>query len=81
MTRSVELYGRLREAGLGGRVTVEVARGARAREVLAAVAARLGAGAALLDGAALATDREVLAPSRRVPARGRLAVLPPVCGG
>ncbi len=81
MKRRVELFGRLREAGLGDCVELEVEAGWRAAEVLAAVARRLGAAAALVEGAALATEEEVLAPGAEVPAEGRLAALPPVCGG
>jgi len=77
----VELYGRLREAGFGGSVALEVAPDARAGDVLAALARRLGARRGLLTGAALATGEAVLAAGEPVPSRGRLAALPPVCGG
>ncbi|MBI4424479.1 MAG: MoaD/ThiS family protein [Elusimicrobia bacterium] len=80
MTRRVELYGRLRDAGAGQAVELEVPPGASARDVLAALARRLGAGASL-QGVALATDAAVLPPDAEVPAAGRLAALPPVCGG
>ncbi|HEX4046744.1 MAG TPA: hypothetical protein VH309_02870 [Elusimicrobiota bacterium] len=81
MTRSIELYGRLRDAGLGTSVSVALPERATARQALAALKKALGRRAALLAGCALATGDEVLAPSDAVPARGRLAALPPVCGG
>lgn len=78
MKRRVELYGRLREAG--GSVEVEVAPGTKASALLAAIGAALGR-PELVRGAVLATESEVLEGSAAVPAEGRLAVLPPVCGG
>lgn len=77
MTRKVELYGRLRDLGHGGAVSLELAPGATARQALAALKARLGDG---LKGCALASADDVLSADDKVPA-GRLAVLPPVCGG
>lgn len=81
MKVTVELFGRLRDAGLGDRVELEAEDGSTAREVLEALAARLGDGAGLLAGAALATEREVLSRESIVPAGASLAALPPVCGG
>ena len=81
MARRVELYGRLRDAGLGDAVELDLPRGARASEVLALLAGRLGERAGLLAGAVVATDSEVLASGGAVPDGGTLAVLPPVCGG
>lgn len=81
MTRSIELFGRLRDAGLGERVSVSLPERATARQALDALKRALGRRAALLSGCALATGDEVLAPSDVVPASGRLAALPPVCGG
>ena len=81
MTRTIELYGRLRDAGLGPRIRVECPYRATARQVLDALKAKLGGKAAALTGCVLAGADDVLAPSQHVPKAGRLAVLPPVCGG
>lgn len=78
MKRRIELYGRLREAAES--VELEVAPEAKAAAVLDAIGAALGR-AELVRGAVLATESEVLEGSAAVPAQGRLAVLPPVCGG
>lgn len=78
MKRRIELYGRLREAAEG--VEVELAPGATAKTALEAIGKAIGR-PELLKGAVLATDSEVLDGSAAVPAGGRLAVLPPVCGG
>mgnify|MGYP001612080807 CR=1 FL=1 len=80
MKRKIELYGRLRDAGFGAAVGVDLPNAATARQALSALKAAFGAKAPLLVGCALATGDEVLAPSERLPG-GRLAVLPPVCGG
>lgn len=81
MTVFVELYGRLRDSGLASPVELELPDGATARQALDALKAKLGAKGALLDGAAIAGEGAVLAAGDPVPAEGRLAALPPVCGG
>ena len=81
MKRRVELYGRLRDAGLGDHVAVFLPTRATARQALAALKAALGRRGSLLTGCALATDDAVLGSSEFIPERGRLAALPPVCGG
>ncbi len=82
MTVQVELYGRLRDAGLGAAVSLELPEGATAFQALEALRAALGPRAALLEGAALATADAVLSGAERLPAaQARLAALPPVCGG
>ena len=81
MTVFVELYGRLRDAGVESPVELQVPDGATAAQALAALKAKLGAKGALLEGAALAGEGAVLAAGDPVPAEGRLAALPPVCGG
>ena len=81
MTRRVELYGRLRDAGFGDSVSVDLPPRATARQALAALKAALGRRGSLLQGCALATGDDVLAASDEIPASGRLAALPPVCGG
>ena len=81
MNRRIELYGRLRDAGLGDHVSVPLPPRATAREALAALKKTLGRRAALLTGCALATDDAVLGSSDILPKSGRLAALPPVCGG
>ena len=81
MNRRIELYGLLRDAGLGDHVAVALPPRATARQALAALKSALGRRGALLSGCALATDDAVLGPSEILPARGRLAALPPVCGG
>lgn len=79
----LELYGRLKDAGLGEDLEIEVPGPGRptARGVLEALSARLGPKAPILAGSVLATSSEVLRPDDPVPAGRRLAVLPPVCGG
>jgi molybdopterin converting factor small subunit len=81
MKRKIELYGRLREAGLGDALELPLKPGATAAEALARLAERLGPEAGLLKGAVLATDSEILRSADRLPKSGRLAALPPVCGG
>ena len=81
MKRTIELYGRLRDANLGSTVSVELAPKATARQALAALRTALGAKASLLRGCVLANSDSVLASGEHVPKTGRLAVLPPVCGG
>lgn len=81
MTRRVDLYGRLRGAGLGDSVDLEVGSTTTAQEVLFELARRFGAAKGLLQGSALATESEVLPATSLVPPSGALAVLPPVCGG
>ena len=80
MKRSIELYGRLKEAGHGASVSVELPKAATARQAFSALRSRFGPKAVLLDGCVLATGDEILSSSDALPA-GRLAVLPPVCGG
>jgi molybdopterin converting factor small subunit len=80
MKRKIELYGRLRDVGLGPVVVLELPRAATARRALAALKTVLGPKAAQLDGCVLATVDEILSASDKLPA-GRLAILPPVCGG
>lgn len=81
MRRFVELYGRLRDAGLGASVELELPERARAKDALAALASSLGSRGALLEGVVLATESAVLSADDGLPAEGRLAALPPVCGG
>lgn len=78
--RRIELYGRLRDLGLGSAVSLALPRNADARAAVAAMKARLGPRATALTGCVLASGESVLAPGDRIPA-GRLALLPPVCGG
>jgi molybdopterin converting factor small subunit len=79
--RRVELYGRLRDAGLGACVDLELPARPTARQALSALKAALGPRAALLTGCALATNDIILALNDVLPEKGPLAVLPPVCGG
>jgi hypothetical protein len=81
LNRRVELYGRLRDAGLGDYVVIALPPRATARQALAALKTSLGRRGSLLTGCALATGEDVLGPSDVVPESGRLAALPPVCGG
>lgn len=81
MIVAIELYGRLRDAGLGNRTEIELPEKATAADALAGLRRKLGANGAWLDGAALASDSEVLAPKAALPCAARLAALPPVCGG
>lgn len=80
MKRKIELYGRLRDAGLGPFVLLELPKAATARQALSVLKSAFGAKAPLLAGCVLASDDEVLSSSDALP-QGRLALLPPVCGG
>lgn len=80
MKRKIELYGRLRDAGLGSAVLVDLPKAATARQALSVLKSTFRAKAPLLQGCALATAEEILSPSDELPS-GRLALLPPVCGG
>lgn len=75
----MSLYGRLRDAGHGDRLTVSLPPQATAKHALSALAAVLGP--KTLTGCVLATADEVLSPSDRLTAGTKLAALPPVCGG
>lgn len=77
----VEMYGRLRDAGLGESAELELAAGARAGDALTALGRLLGAQARRLEGAAIATESRVLGRDEVLPAGAVLAVLPPVSGG
>lgn len=77
----VEMYGSLREAGLGESVELELAAGARTADALAALSRLLGAKARLLEGAAMATETRVLGRDDALPVGALLAALPPVSGG
>ncbi len=81
MKRVFELYGRLRDAGFGDHLGIELAQSATAAEAFSALRKIFALQSPLIDGAALATETEVLSPQDRLPPTGRLAVLPPVCGG
>ena len=77
MKRKIELYGRLRDAGLGSVIAVDLPKNASARVALSVLKSSFGP---LLNGCVLASSSEVLSPAERLPS-GRLALLPPVCGG
>ena len=81
MRRRIELYGRLRDAGLGAALSVILPEKATARQVMDAVGSALGPNSSLLHGCVLADGENVLSACEQVPSKGRLAVLPPVCGG
>jgi MoaE-MoaD fusion protein len=81
MKRSIELYGRLRDAGVGDKIAVELPPRATARQALAALKTALGRKGGLVDGCSLATADDVLLPNDEIPKTTRLAALPPVCGG
>ena len=81
MKRRIDFYGRLRDAGLGDGVLLTLPERATARQALTALKTVLGRRAALLTGCVLATDEAVLGPSDPLPKAGRVAALPPVCGG
>lgn len=81
MTRlRVELYGRLKEQ-LGETLELEVPADLRADELLSRLARQMGRRGRFLQGSVLATENEILEGTMPVPASGRLALLPPVCGG
>ena len=77
MKHKIELYGRLRDAGLGSALVLELPAKTTAREALIALKSSFGP---LLSGCVLASADSVLAPDEKLPS-GRLALLPPVCGG
>lgn len=77
MKRKIELYGRLKDAGFGSSLTVELPASATAREALALLKPVLRGG---LAGCVLASSDEILAPADKLP-KGTIALLPPVCGG
>jgi len=78
MKRKIELYGRLRDAGLGSSLVLDLPAHTSAREALSALKPSFGP---LLTGCVLASDDAVLSPNDVLPRTGRLALLPPVCGG
>ncbi len=77
MKRRIELYGRLKDAGFGTSLTVEIPASATAREALALLKPSLRQH---LHGCVLASSDEVLSPTDKLP-KGAIALLPPVCGG
>lgn len=77
MKRKIELYGRLKDAGFGSSLTIDIPTSATAREALALLKPVLRGG---LTGCVLATGDEILASADKLPS-GTLALLPPVCGG
>ena len=81
MKRAIELYGILKESGIGPTVELNLSETATAAEVLCLLKELFGHKAVLLKGAVLATETEVLAAGDPLPASQRLAALPPVCGG
>lgn len=81
MTVFIELYGRLRDAGVESPVELELPDAATAAQALAALQGKLGKEGARVKGAALASETRVLAADERLPKGGRLAALPPVSGG
>ena len=81
MTVFIELYGRLRDAGAESPVELELPEDATAAQALARLREKLGPSGKLLEGAALASETQVLAASEPLPKEGRLAALPPVSGG
>lgn len=81
MKRKIILYGRLKDAGFGPSISLEIPAAASARTAMNILKATFGSRAKLLDGCALATDEAVISPAETIPPRGPLAALPPVCGG
>lgn len=80
MTVFIELYGRLRDAGTESPVELDLPEDATAAQALSRLREKLGPSGKLLEGAALASETQVLSAGDRVP-DGRLAALPPVSGG
>lgn len=74
----IELYGRLRDAGFGDRVQVELPEGASAGQALEALRPILGES---LQGCVVATPEAVLSADEPIGETPTLSVLPPVCGG
>lgn len=77
MKRKIELYGRLKDAGFGSSLTLEIPASATASDALALLKPVLRGG---LTGCVLASADEILASADKLPS-GKLALLPPVCGG
>lgn len=80
MKRKVELYGRLRDAGLGSAVILDLPVGATARQALSALKPVFGRKAPLLAGCVLSDGADIFAAADELPSKS-LALLPPVCGG
>lgn len=81
MTVRVKLFAAAREAAGAGEVAVEVAEPARVESVLAAIAARSPALAAIVRRSRLAVNERFAAPGAPVAAGDDLALIPPVGGG
>ena len=81
MRRAIELYGLLKETGFGSQVELDLPEHSTAADAMKALKAVFKDKASLLDGAALASEEAVITPGEALPEHGRLAVLPPVCGG
>ena len=79
MKRAIELYGRLKEAA-GPLIEVDLPATATAADAMAALKTLLKEKAGMLEGSVLAGEESVLAAADALP-KGRLAALPPVCGG
>ncbi|HAM34617.1 MAG TPA: hypothetical protein DEB40_03080 [Elusimicrobia bacterium] len=79
--RKIALYGGLRETCPQPSLEVSIPANATAQEALRRIAQSLGRRVPGLKGAVLATSRRVLRRFERVPPKGALALLPPVCGG
>lgn len=79
MKRTIELYGLLKEVS-GPSVALELPEKATAGDVMTALKTLFKDKAGLLDGCALAGEDAVLSSTDTLP-DGRLAALPPVCGG
>lgn len=86
MKVEVKLFGAFRDHQADGRVTLDLAEGARVGDVRHALEAYAGAHwpgfcPKLLGYSAFASEKAVLREADPVPEDGRMAVLPPVSGG
>lgn len=78
MLLTIELFGCLKDTGLGEVVELELAEGSTVRQAIEALGEALGTS---VQSTVLATEERLLAPGEQIPEGVRLAALPPVCGG
>jgi molybdopterin synthase catalytic subunit len=81
MTLTVRLFARAKDLAGADVVTVEIADGATAADLRAALARRHPALAGLLERSALGVNAEFAAAGQRLHANDDIALLPPVSGG
>lgn len=87
MVAQIHLFGALRKFGSEGVLTLEFNEPCSVREIRELLKEKLAREfplefqGALIDRAALANDKRVLAEDEQIKETARLSLLPPVCGG